>query len=129
MVPSRLATAAVLILCVLGGVRADGPAAAKDGDGAPLPAGAVARLGTLRLRHVAPIHVIAFAPDGKTVATGGDQTVRLWDTATGKERRRFDGNYHGSRAVAFTPDGECLAACTADHKVRLYEATTGQPVR
>src|SRR5262249_22458439 len=35
---------------------------------------------------------IAYAPDGKTIATAGSDRVRLWDAATGKEDLRFDGH-------------------------------------
>jgi WD40 repeat protein len=67
--------------------------------GDPLPAGAVARLGTTRWRHGATISYVAFGPDGKTLITAGqDNTVRLWDLATGKEIRRF-----GRTRVAETP--------------------------
>jgi WD40 repeat protein/beta-lactamase regulating signal transducer with metallopeptidase domain len=63
---------------------------AADPKGDPLPAGAVARLGTTRWRHGATITFVAFRPDGKTLVTAGqDGTVRLWDVATGKEIRRF----------------------------------------
>jgi WD40 repeat protein len=60
----------------------------------------------------------AFAPDGKTVATGGADGVRLWDSASGKELRRApfqkdrdnkDRNVTPN-ALAFSPDGRTLAA-------------------
>jgi WD40 repeat protein/beta-lactamase regulating signal transducer with metallopeptidase domain len=64
--------------------------ATADLHGDPLPAGALARLGTTRLRHGAPITFVAFGPEGKTLITAGqDNTARLWDLATGKEIRRF----------------------------------------
>ncbi len=49
-----------------------------------LPEGAVARLGQTRLRHAEPPTCVAFAPDGKTFVTGGqDGSVRAWSVATG----------------------------------------------
>src|SRR5262249_13894593 len=57
-----------------------------DVQGDPLPAGAVARLGTNRWRHGSTIHYVAFGPEDKTLVTAGqDNTVRLWDMTTGRE--------------------------------------------
>jgi beta-lactamase regulating signal transducer with metallopeptidase domain len=65
--------------------------ATADQLGDPLPAGALVRLGTTRLRHGAEITFVAFGSDGKTLITAGqDGTIRVWDPATGKELRRFD---------------------------------------
>src|SRR5213592_2179547 len=59
--------------------------------GDPLPDGAVARLGSIRLRHADHIVFVAVLPGGKSVlaAGGQDRTVRVWDLASGKELRRF----------------------------------------
>jgi WD40 repeat protein len=62
-----------------------------DLHGDPLPAGALARLGTTRLRHdEGDVTYVAFGQDGKTlISAGRDNTIRLWDLSSGKEIRRF----------------------------------------
>jgi RNA polymerase sigma factor (sigma-70 family) len=106
------------------------PAAKKpDADGAePLPAGAVARLGTNRLwvPGVMDLRVV-FAPDGKLVATparGG--IIRLWDVATGKlagEVGPPDGKPNNvlSWRATFSPDGKTLAVLESPSRVRLWD--------
>jgi RNA polymerase sigma factor (sigma-70 family) len=57
---------------------------------APLPDGVTARLGTVQLRHGDAVYFAAYTPDGKSLLTAGrDETIRLWDLATGKEVHRF----------------------------------------
>jgi RNA polymerase sigma factor (sigma-70 family) len=76
------------------------------------------------------IRSLAFSPDGKTLATLGENSgsvLRLFDVDTGKERRAFpkDGDVRTSRGcVAFSPDGKTVAAACAS--IRLYDTTTGQ---
>jgi WD40 repeat protein len=129
-----------------GGLRAT---VVSSPDGKLLAAGAS---GTAGLAHVwdaatgKKVHqfpggaAVAFAPDGKTLASGRG-TIRIWDLATGKVVREFReepvivrGNQTIRRAgyvtsLAFSPDGGLLASGSNDGVVQLWEAATGKEVR
>jgi WD40 repeat protein len=52
--------------------------------------------------------------------------VRIWDTATGRERAVPEGHAGPVWAVAVAPDGSWLASAGADEKVRIWDVATGQ---
>lgn len=95
-----------------------------DRYGDRLPAGVIARLGTVRFRHDGGVNQISFSPDGKLLAaaTSGN-SIYLWETVTGKEFRRLKGVTTGY-AVAFAPDGKWLAVAGHDG-LRLLDPATG----
>jgi WD40 repeat protein len=73
---------------------------------------------------------LAFTPDGETLASGGwDGTLKLWDVATGRERRALKGHTNFISSLAFTPDGETLASGGWDGTLKLWDVATGRERR
>src|SRR5262249_48265015 len=69
-------------------------------------------------------------PNEQFVLTGSwDSTARLWDAATGKETRRFEGHTAAIHSAAFSPDGRFVLTGGDDKTARLWDAKTGQELR
>ena len=75
------------------------------------------------------VNAIAFAPDGRRLATVGDDgSVRIWDVATAETLMTLKGHTRRVTSVAFSPDGECLASTAPDSSIRISSARTGAPL-
>jgi RNA polymerase sigma factor (sigma-70 family) len=102
-----------------------GPPVVLDRHGDPLPQGALARMGTVRLRLGSPVYRFTYSRDGQTLAAGGDRAVFLWKADTGEETRQLTGHQNRVMGVAFAPDGKTLASGSADQTIRLWDLSTG----
>jgi len=70
------------------------------------------------------VSTVEFSPDGGRIAARRilDQTLKVWDVATGKELLTDV----GATSVAFSPDGKLVAAGSANGKVWVWDAATGK---
>jgi RNA polymerase sigma factor (sigma-70 family) len=70
------------------------------------------------------LYALAFSPDGRKLALPDKGcTVRVLETATGKERSRFAGHGGDVVALSFSPDGRRLASGSTDTTILVWDAT------
>ena len=70
---------------------------------------------------------LAFSPDGKTLAScGNDTVIRLWDVNSGKELRCLTGHNDDVGQVSFAPSGKLLFS--AGRTLRFWNVTDGGEV-
>jgi WD40 repeat protein/tRNA A-37 threonylcarbamoyl transferase component Bud32 len=77
--------------------------------------------------HSRWLNAVAYSPDGTRLASASqDETVKLWDAATGRLLRTLRGHKGEVRAVCFGPDGR-LASAGQDGDILLWDRAGDQP--
>jgi WD40 repeat protein len=84
--------------------------------------------------HTHPVRSVAFAPDGKRLASGAGEAgkkgeIRLWDLNGGQPKFKAElaGHTDGVLSVAFSPEGKTLASVSFDKTVRLWDLSGEKP--
>jgi len=77
--------------------------------------------------HTAEVAALAWSLDGASVASGSyDNTVRLQDAASGRERHRLEGHSNGGLECRVVVGGASVASGSDDNTVRLWDAASGR---
>jgi RNA polymerase sigma factor (sigma-70 family) len=106
------------------------PAAQRGQPDDPLPAGALARLGTVAFRHGTIVRQVLATPDGRTVFSLSHDAIRVWRADSGRE----DGTIAPPEQTRFVgcsllPDGNALAVSYFDGSIHLWDWRTRQELR
>jgi RNA polymerase sigma factor (sigma-70 family) len=81
------------------------------------------------------IAVLAFSPDGKTLAAGGMRmeeqlltrsAIYLWNLNTGRELRRLPGHLFGVDTLTFSSDGASLVSGGIGSALHVWDVATGK---
>lgn len=93
-----------------------------------VPSLAMAQEPAAILKHDGWVAAVAFAPDGKTLASAGaDNVVRLWEVGTWKPKGVLKGHTDCVCAIAFDDTGRLLASGSFDHTAKVWGITTLKP--
>ncbi|MDQ2855992.1 MAG: WD40 repeat domain-containing protein, partial [Acidobacteriota bacterium] len=78
---------------------------------------------------------MVFSPDGRLLATATfrSSTIKLWETATGRELRNLSSGTQSAAGmspfIAFSRDGRVIAAAAGDNSVKIWDVITGREVQ
>lgn len=77
---------------------------------------------TWRKKGWSAFRCIAFSPDGKTIAAGGDdRALRLLDAGSGEETAVLDDHDGAVLSVAYSPDGKQLIVGCRDNELYIWD--------
>ena len=107
------------------GLSLDGHTLATRNEGDTITLRSLATGRTIQKLNPGRFRPLAFSPDGRTLATGHQDGVTIWEVRTGRKLRTIRGPGQGWRSLAFSPDGERLAAGSYGGAVKIWQVATG----
>lgn len=76
--------------------------------------------------HSDSVRTVTVAPDGQWLASGSDdQTVKIWDLASGRMVLNLTGHTATVSCLAISPNGQWIASSSRDGTVRVWDIDTG----
>lgn len=79
------------------------------------------------LGHAGSVNSVAVTPDGAGVVSGSsDQTVRLWDIASGQCVSTFEGHPSRVMSVAVSRDGNRVISASEDYTIHVWDLASGR---
>jgi hypothetical protein len=76
--------------------------------------------------HTGLVRSVQFSPEGRQIVSGSyDNTVRVWDAATGDCQQTMKGHTGDVNYVSYSTDGTHIVSGSDDNTVRVWDAATG----
>jgi hypothetical protein len=78
-------------------------------------------------KTLGPILATRFGPDGtRVLVAGADNSIELYDAASGRRLRVFRGHWRKPVSAAFSPDGQRFASIGDDQTARIWSVADGR---
>ncbi len=75
------------------------------------------------------VNAVALTPDGKQAISGSlDNTLKVWNLATGELVHTLERHSHSVNAVAVTPDGKQAISGSGDNTLKVWNLETGEAI-
>lgn len=77
--------------------------------------------------HTGIVSCVAFSPDGNSIISGSwDETIKIWDSKSGKEMMTLNGHTSQVTSVAFSLDGNSIASGSKTGVLKVWNSQTGK---
>jgi WD40 repeat protein len=84
-------------------------------------------LKTIKVQSKKEESVVAYSPDGESVASGGhDGTIRIWRVESAKEEGSLAGHRDWVLCLAYTPDSKYIISGSVDKSLRVWDVKKGE---
>ncbi|KIK53827.1 hypothetical protein GYMLUDRAFT_207105 [Collybiopsis luxurians FD-317 M1] len=80
----------------------------------------------MKINTGSAVNTVSFSVDGFHIVSGlEDNTICIWDAATGEKVRSLEGHTGNVSSVAFSHDGSHIISGSYDTSVRIWDVSTG----
>ncbi|KAI9129470.1 hypothetical protein ON05_034655 (plasmid) [Acaryochloris sp. CCMEE 5410] len=80
--------------------------------------------------HTDYVYGLSISPDGRTiVSASSDQTLKVWDLATGEELRTLKGHTDSVNGLSISSDGRTIVSASSDQTLKVWDLATGEELR
>ncbi len=94
----------------------------------PISSPSISLIGTLKDND--SVYFVAISPDGNTMVSGSDdETIKVWDLATGTKKRTLSGHIDWINSVAISPDGSTMVSGDFENTIKVWDLATGTEKR
>ncbi|WP_300420534.1 hypothetical protein [Nostoc sp. S13] len=77
--------------------------------------------------HSDSVNAVAVTPNGQQVISASfDNTLKVWNLATGEEQFTLNGHSNSVNAVAVTPNGQQVISASFDNTLKVWNLATGE---
>ena len=80
----------------------------------------------IRIQDALTVNSVAFSPDSSRLASGSDNTVQIWNTATGELEDELEGHTVHVESVAFSHNSRFIVSGSWDNTVRIWNTATSK---